>query len=85
MAVKAKAMRRSGLRQAVVDTAVQEKAVTFPTDAKLNHRARERLVRRYRATIWMRRAAIKVRMGRSPSPMMIAVSAVSCKQFLLSD
>jgi IS5 family transposase len=28
-----------------VDTTVQEKAVTFPTDAKLMHRARERLVR----------------------------------------
>ena len=29
----------------IVDTTVQEKAVAFPTDAKLMHRARERLVR----------------------------------------
>ena len=28
----------------IVDTTVQEKAITFPTDAKLMHRARERLV-----------------------------------------
>jgi IS5 family transposase len=45
VAVKTKAMRLSDLTQAVVDTTVQEKAVAFPTDAKLNHRARERLVR----------------------------------------
>ena len=44
-AVKTKAMRIADLRQAVVDTTVQEKAVAFPTDAKLCHRARERLVR----------------------------------------
>ena len=29
----------------VIDTTVQEKAIAFPTDAKLMHRARERLVR----------------------------------------
>jgi IS5 family transposase len=29
----------------IVDTTVQEKAITFPTDAKLMHRARDRLVR----------------------------------------
>ena len=29
----------------IVDTTVQEKAVMFPTDAKLMHRAREKLVR----------------------------------------
>lgn len=45
VAVKTKAMRLSELSQAVVDTTVQEKAVTFPTDAKLAQRARERLVR----------------------------------------
>lgn len=44
-AVKTKAMRLSDLNQVIVDTTVQEKAVTFPTDAKLAHRARERLVR----------------------------------------
>jgi hypothetical protein len=31
--------------QLIVDTTVQPKAVAFPTDAKLMHRARERLVR----------------------------------------
>jgi IS5 family transposase len=45
VAVKTKAMRLGDLSQAVVDTTVQEKAVAFPTDAKLAHRARERLVR----------------------------------------
>ena len=45
VAVKTKAMRLSDLSQTVVDTTVQEKAVAFPTDAKLCNRARERLVR----------------------------------------
>jgi transposase, IS5 family len=45
VAVKTKAMRLSDLTEAVVDTTVQEKAVAFPTDAKLCNRARERLVR----------------------------------------
>lgn len=31
--------------ESAVDSTVQEKAITFPTDAKLMHRARERLVR----------------------------------------
>jgi hypothetical protein len=31
--------------QAIVDTTVAEKNIAFPTDAKLIHRARERLVR----------------------------------------
>ena len=34
-----------GLQRVIVDTTVQPKAVAFPTDAKLMHRARERLVR----------------------------------------
>ena len=34
----------ANFRQAIIDTTVQEKAITFPTDAKLMHRARERLV-----------------------------------------
>lgn len=45
VAVKTKAMQPQDLTQAVVDTTVQEKAAAFPTDAKLCHRARERLVR----------------------------------------
>ncbi len=39
------ALRTKDLKRVTVDTTVQEKAVTFPTDAKLMHRARERLVR----------------------------------------
>ena len=45
MAVKTKAMAPADLTQAVVDTTVQEKAVAFPTDAKLCYKARERLVK----------------------------------------
>ncbi len=39
------ALRTKDLRRVTVDTTVQEKAVAFPTDAKLNNKARERLVR----------------------------------------
>jgi transposase, IS5 family len=45
VAVKTKALRPADLSQVIVDTTVQEKAVMFPTDARLLHRARERLVR----------------------------------------
>jgi IS5 family transposase len=39
------AARPSDFSKVIVDTTVQPKAVAFPTDAKLMHRARERLVR----------------------------------------
>ena len=39
------AAKPADFTKAVVDTAVQPKAVAFPTDAKLMHRARERIVR----------------------------------------
>ena len=39
------ALRTKDLRRVTVDTTVQEKAITFPTDAKLMHKARQRLVR----------------------------------------
>jgi IS5 family transposase len=39
------ALRPTDLERITVDTTVQPKAVTFPTDAKLMHKARERLVR----------------------------------------
>jgi IS5 family transposase len=39
------ALRTKDLKRVTVDTTVQEKAIAFPTDAKLIHRARERLVR----------------------------------------
>jgi len=45
VATRTEAMKRSDLARVVVDTTVQPKAVTFPTDAKLLNRARERLVR----------------------------------------
>ncbi len=45
VAVRTKAAKPSDFREVIVDTTVQEKAVAHPTDAKLMHRARERLVR----------------------------------------
>lgn len=45
VAVKSGAMKPSDTRQVILDTTVQPKNVMFPTDAKLIHRARERLVR----------------------------------------
>jgi IS5 family transposase len=45
VALKTGAMAPQDTRRVIVDTTVQPKAVMFPTDAKLIHRARERLVR----------------------------------------
>ncbi len=45
VAVKVGAMKPAELTEVVVDTTVQEKAVAFPTDARLADRARVRLVR----------------------------------------
>jgi transposase, IS5 family len=45
VAVKTGAIKPSQLSQVIVDTTVQPKNVTFPTDAKLLNRAREKLVR----------------------------------------
>jgi transposase, IS5 family len=44
-ATRAGAAKPSDFTRVIVDTTVQPKAVAFPTDAKLMHRARERLVR----------------------------------------
>lgn len=44
VAVKTKALKPSDLSRVIVDTTVQPKNVTFPTDAKLMNRAREKLV-----------------------------------------
>jgi len=44
-AVRVKAAKPADFKAVIIDTTVQEKAVAFPTDAKLMHRARERLVR----------------------------------------
>src|SRR5215212_6829798 len=45
VATRSGAAKPADFRQVIIDTTVQEKALTFPTDAKLMHRARERLVR----------------------------------------
>jgi transposase, IS5 family len=45
VAVKTEAMKPSDLARVIVDTTVQPKNITFPTDAKLLNRAREVLVR----------------------------------------
>jgi transposase, IS5 family len=45
VAVKTGAMKPQDTRRVIVDTTVQPKNVMFPTDAKLIHRARERLVK----------------------------------------
>jgi transposase, IS5 family len=44
-ATRAGAAKPSDFSKVIVDTTVQPKAVAFPTDAKLMHRARQRLVR----------------------------------------
>jgi IS5 family transposase len=44
-AVRMQAAKPADFTQVIVDTTVQEKAISFPTDARLMHRARERLVR----------------------------------------
>ena len=43
VALKAKALKPQDLTRITVDTTVQEKAITFPTDAKLHYKAIERL------------------------------------------
>ena len=45
VATRTEAMKPSDLSRVIIDTTVQPKAVMFPTDAKLIHRALERLVR----------------------------------------
>ena len=45
VAVKTEAIEVKDLSKVIVDTTVQEKAITFPTDAKLLNRAREKLVK----------------------------------------
>jgi IS5 family transposase len=49
IATRTGAAKPADFTKIIVDTTVQEKAVMFPTDAKLMHRAREKLVRLARA------------------------------------
>ena len=50
VATRTEAIKPSELSRVIVDTTVQPKNVTFPTDAKLLNRAREKLVRLAQAT-----------------------------------
>ena len=43
--VQSKAVKPRDFKRVTVDTTVQEKAVSYPTDSKLLNRSRERLVR----------------------------------------
>ena len=45
VATRTGAAKPADFTQVIIDTTVQEKAIAFPTDAKLMHRAREHLVR----------------------------------------
>lgn len=61
VAVKTGALKPGDTRQVIVDTTVQPKNVMFPTDAKLIHRARERLVRLARkAGLELRQTYVRV-------------------------
>jgi len=42
--LKLKVIKPSSLKRVVVDTTVQEKNISFPTDAKLYHKARQRVI-----------------------------------------
>src|SRR3954464_8295011 len=61
VATRTGAAKPADFRQVIVDTTVQEKAITFPTDAKLMHRARERLVRLAQARgVTLRQSYVRV-------------------------
>lgn len=61
VAVKLGAAKPADFTQAIVDTTVAEKNVAFPTDAKLIHRARERLVRQAKAAgITLRQSYVRL-------------------------
>lgn len=61
VALQTKAMSVRELDHVNVDTTVQEKAITFPTDAKLYHRMREHLVAAAQARgIKLRQSYVKV-------------------------
>src|SRR5215207_10819186 len=61
VATRMGAAKPADFRQVVIDTTVQEKAITFPTDAKLMHRARERLVRLAQARgVTLRQSYVRV-------------------------
>ena len=60
-ATRTEAMKPSDLSRVVIDTTVQEKAVAFPTDARLMNRAREMLVRlAYKAGLRLRQSYVRI-------------------------
>jgi hypothetical protein len=72
-AVKTEAMHPADTRRVIVDTTVQTKNVMFPTDAKLIHRARERLVRLAKKTgVKLRQTYVRIKTSVSaefPAPV----------------
>lgn len=61
VATRTGAAKPSDLARVIVDTTVQPKAVAFPTDARLLHRARERLVRLARRHgVQLRQSCVRV-------------------------
>ena len=50
--LNSKAIKPTHLKRITVDTTVQEKAVSFPTDSKLLNRSRVRLVICVVSTVW---------------------------------
>lgn len=61
VAAKTGAIQPQDTRRVIVDTTVQPKNVMFPTDAKLIHRARERLVRLAKKTgVKLRQSYVRV-------------------------
>src|SRR5829696_5015471 len=61
VATRMGAAKPADFRQVVIDMTVQEKAIAFPTDAKLMHRARERLVRLAQARgVTLRQSYVRV-------------------------
>lgn len=82
VAVKSGAMKPADTRQVIVDTTVQPKNVMFPTDAKLIHRARERLVRlAKRAGLDLRQTYVRVgKLGADQAPALCARQAVQAGQ-----
>src|SRR4051812_41667495 len=61
VATRMGAAKPADFRQVVIDTTVQEKAIAFPTDAKLMHRARERLARLAQASgVALRQSYVRV-------------------------
>jgi len=48
--LKTGALKKAQLKKVCVDTTVQEKAISFPTDAKLYHRMRQKLIKKAKAS-----------------------------------